>query len=222
MKIDRTYFKGDLFVPAMKPSVTDTGNTNELDGFIETYGNECILKCFGYTLAELVIANTETDSMNAKSDAEQKWKDLIDGEIVTFADGSKRRWKGLAYKSNNTDENKSMSLLANYIYFFYERSNYVAKSTTGDQKPDAFNATAVNAGYKTSIAWNKFVDEVVGVGYNSDGKVIETDFGYGIDWYSAIKDFSLYEYIKYKNDLVSDTYPFFQPTYFRKINELGI
>lgn len=220
MKIDRTYFKGDLFVPMMKASVTDTSDTNELDSFIEEYSNQCYLKCFGYTLLSEIKSNMENDSV--KEDADQKWKDLIEGEIVTLSDGTKRNWKGLTYKINESDEKNSYGFAANYVYYFFERSQFVTKSTTGDQKPDAVNATSVNPGYKISIAWNKFVDEVVGFNNASNRTIIESDFGIGIDWYSNQRDFSLYEYIRYKNSLIADTYANFQPSFFSKINELGL
>ena len=220
MKIDRTYFKGNLFVPMMKASVTDISDTNELDSFIEEYSNQCYLKCFGYTLLSEINDNVQDGNVNENAD--QKWKDLINGEIVTLADGIKRNWKGLTYKINESDENNSYGFAANYIYYFFERSQFVTKSTTGDQKPDAINATSVNPGYKVSIAWNKFVDEVVGFNNAVNMNIIKSDFGHGIDWYSNQRDFSLYEYIQYKNNLVLDTYANFQPSYFSKINELGI
>lgn len=219
MKINRTYFKGDLFTPMMKASVTDSSNLNELDLFIEEYSAQCYLKCFGYILLSEINLNLTDGAV--KEAADQKWKDLINGEIVTLADGSKRNWKGLTYKLNVNDENNSYGLAANYVYFFFERSQYVTKSTTGDQKPNAANSNHVNPGYKASIAWNKFVDEVVGVN-SINNNVIKSDFGFGIDWYSNRRDFSLYEYIKYKNSLDANTYKDFQPTYFSKINEFGI
>jgi hypothetical protein len=226
MEITRSFFKGDLFLPAMKPSITDEDTVNSLQEFIDGYSEKCLIECFGYTLFAEVKLNSE--GQVAKDDAAQKWKDLIDGEIVTMEDGSKKRWRGINYKSISTASANDMSFIANYVYFFYERSEYVTKSTTGDVTLTAAGSMPANAGYKTSIVWNMFVDLVVGrSGLTKDltrnrGIILESDFGYYVDWFSDNNDFSLYDFILYKNRLVKDTYAFFAPKYFRKINEMGI
>ena len=220
MKITREFFKGDLFLPAMKPSITDNNEVNSLQDFINGYTEKCLIECFGYTLFELVKTNSQEDK--AKDGVDVKWKNLIEGEIITMSDGSKKRWKGIAHKSISTLDSNDLSFIANYVYFFYERSEYIAKSTTGDVKLKAEGSVMANAGYKTSIAWNQFVDEVVGVSNSNKGIVLRSDFGSYIDWFSGNNEFSLYEFIIYKNSLIADTYPYFAPKYFRRINEFGI
>jgi hypothetical protein len=226
MVITRSFFKGDLFLPAMKPSITDEDTVNSLQEFINGYSEKCLIECFGYTLFSEVKENS--DGQSAKTDAAEKWKNLIDGEIVTMEDGSKKRWRGINYKSISTASANDMSFIANYVYFFYERSEYVTKSTTGDVTLTAAGSTPANAGYKTSIVWNKFVDLVVGRSgsdrglLRNRGILLESDFGFYVDWYSDNNDFSLYDFILYKNKLVKNTYAFFAPKYFSKINEMGI
>ena len=58
-----------------------------------------LVLCFGYTLFELVKeANT---LIEANSPVDQKWKDLIKGEIVTLENGQKKRWKGLIVRNES-------------------------------------------------------------------------------------------------------------------------
>jgi hypothetical protein len=219
MIITREYFKGDLFTPAMRPSITDNEDTNSINFFIKEYSSKCLLECFGYTLFEQVVANISGDS--AKEDSLQKWKDLINGEIIILSDGQKKRWKGLAYKIDPTDTSKNYSFIANYIYFFFERNSSIAKSTTGDKVLESEGSMVANQSYKVSIAWNNFVNEVVGCVENK-AYLIENEFGHYVDWYSGNTEFSLYEFIRYKNDLDPTTYPNFQPKYFKQINSFGI
>lgn len=220
MIINRSFFKGDLFLPAMSPSITDDENVNSLQSFIDTYSEKCLIDCFGYTLFDELKSNLEDDK--AKSGSDDKWKKLIEGEIVTLTDGRKKRWKGLAYKSLSTSEENDFSFITGYVYYFYERSEYVSKSTTGDVKLKAEGSIIANAGYKTSIAWNNFVDEVVGFGNSNIGNVQTSDFGEYIDWSTGNNEFSLYGYIRYKNDLDKNNYKYFSPKLFKKINEFGI
>ena len=232
MKITREFFKGDLFLPAMNPSITDNSEVNSLQNFINTYSEKCLIECFGYTLFELVKeanaiieANKLVDIQTNPNDiqaVDQKWIDLIQGEVVTLENGQKKRWKGLSYKSLSTLEENDLSFITNYVYYFYERSEYVGKSTTGDVKLQAEGSKPFNAGYKTSIAWNNFVDEVVGVSNSNTGNVQTSDFGQYINWYSGNTEFSLYQYIIYKNNLDKSTYEHFAPKLFKKINEFGI
>jgi hypothetical protein len=220
MIITKQYFIGDLYIPSMKPSITDEASALGTDFTIEEYSKDCLVKSFGFDLFLKVVENLEVDS--AKSGSEQKWKDLIDGEIVTLDSGVKKQWKGLAYKNIDSADAKNKSFIANYVYFFNERKNFVVKSGTGDVELEAANAINANPGFKASIAYNAFVDEVVGAGNSNIAKIGVSDFGEYVDWYCNNNYFSLYEFINYKNGIDPTTYPNFSPHRFSKINSFGI
>lgn len=221
MIINRTYFVGDLYIPSMKPSITEVDSSLNADSTIEEYSKDCLVKSFGFDLFLKVEENLDGDS--AKATADQKWKDLINGETVTLDTGVKKQWRGLAYKNIDSATSKNVSFIADYVYFFNERKDFITKSMTGDVELEAINAISSNPGYKASIAFNKFVDEVVGVsGKGNTARVGVSDFGEYLDWYGNNNYFSLYEFINYKNGIDPDTYPNFAPKYWGKINSFGI
>lgn len=148
MIIDNSYFQTKpLFIPnaVAQPAIgyNTPDNTAELNLFIDEKERELLLSFLGYDqLTELL--SQFTDDGDWKSDALQKWKDLVDG---------KNDWKGLRYEVSG----KKYSLIAYYVYFYFLGEDATYYSGTGVQAPEAANSESVLPNPKQVKAWNMFV-----------------------------------------------------------------
>lgn len=225
MIINNSYFTGDIYIPHAKPSITDdvSGVENEILSFIEDYERECLLNCLGYELFiefEKNLDSTQPDGLSG--DADSKWHDLLNGKEYQYPDsGGTKIWRGLRYKSNpSKDYNKS--LIAYYVYFFYERYDYITRSDAGHQQPESKNSERVSPTLKVVTAWNKFVDHVQG---RENKPKVDFKSGYAIvDYFdpSVNLDVSLYDFIRNSNELQEDTYKGFKPKNWSRMNRYGI
>lgn len=130
--IDKTYFVFDINIP--------DSDYNNLDAYITRYEKEIVYKLFGYELGELVLA------YNASS--EQRIKDIVEGKEYTLSDGTKIKWNGLA----NDDK---ISLIAYYVYYWYQKNNSTTLQGIGNVKLKGENSDNARAGIKISTAWSR-------------------------------------------------------------------
>lgn len=225
MIINNTYFKGDIYIPHAKPSITDdiSGVEDTVLSFIDEYSRECLLHCLGVELFNEfsdVLDDTLPDGLSVTADV--KWDDLLNGKTYQCPKtGEAKIWRGIRYKSNK-DSGYNVSFLAYYVYFFYERYDYITRADTGHQIEESDNATKVSPTMKVVTSWNKFVDMVQGkrVGPNyavKSGALI-------VDYYNTNNnlDASLNEFIKDSNLISNDTYSNFKPKGLERINRYGI
>jgi len=224
MIISNAYFTGELYIPHAKPGISD--GVTEVSGavidFINEYAEECLVKCLGYDLFYELSLVLDTAKPNGLADGSPiKWDVLLNGS--TYIDPNSGRtinWRGIRYKSvQDGDYNKSF--LANYVYFFYEKNDYITRSDAGHQILEAKNATTVLPTEKVIRAWNKFVEMVQGSGPS-------INYGYKngmpyVDHYNQNSQIvSLSKFIKDSNTILDETYANYNPHVFSAINTFGI
>ena len=224
MIIDNTYFKGELYIPHAKPGITD--DVTEVDGaiinFIDEYVVECLIKSLGYDLYSEFSAVLDKAKPNGLTDGtEEKWNQLLNGFSYIDPISSKTvAWRGIRYKSIATgDYNKSF--LANYVYYFYEKNDYITRSDAGHQILKATNAENVLPNEKVTRAWNKMVDMIQGANRGPN-------YGYKngmpyVDYFNQNnQEVSLSKFIKDSNIILDGTYANYNPYVFGKLNAFGL
>lgn len=226
MIIDNGYFIDEIFIPHAKPSITDdvVAISANMTSFIETYSREALIKCLGYALFKEFSSELDPNAPNGlKATADIKWNELLNGKEYTDPDGNLVYWKGIRHKTGNV---YNKSFLADYTYFFYEKSEDDDRTGTGNVKQQTKNAVVVSKAPKVIAAWRRFVKDVQGeqviptfVHKNFCGQ----EWIGGVDWYGqGSHEVSLYKFINDSNKLVPDTYAKFFPFYFTNINQFGI
>jgi len=233
MIINNTYFKGELYIPEAKPSITSDVKDVEISirDFIGEYVQDCLFKCLGSKLSTEFISMLDSNNQNGLKDAaDAKWDDLLNGKSYTDPQGNEVVWRGIRWKSR-LEGDYDKSFLAAYVYFFYETNYTTHRTGIGNAKVDAVNAMRVSGSHKVVRAWRKFVGDVQGnesqqpyfekevIGrYQYDNRLI------GADYY-RLRDnnqVSLYQFITDQNNLVADTYEGFNPKFWGSMNNLGI
>lgn len=214
------YFRNEIFIPKAKPSITDdtTAIPSDLLDFINEYEEECLIKCLGPLYYELRSNLDFTKDNLLKDDADEKWDWLLNGkESYVDSAGKTVSWRGLRFKSNLDGTGLyNKSLIAFYIYFFYEQDAQSLRGTTGHHVNDAKNAVSVSVRPKAVKAWRKFVEMVQGPDPKVD--VYLRNIGYGIDYHVHSEAPSLYGFIKDMNANGNDYYPSFEGKRWENIN----
>jgi hypothetical protein len=91
------------------------------------------------------------------------------GNILTlasgqFADEDVYTYKAATLAINTSTGTNKESLIANYVYYWYQRNNHTQTATTGEVKPQNENAVIANPSLKLVKAWNdmsKWICELV-------------------------------------------------------------
>jgi len=227
MIIDNGYFIDEIFIPHAKPSITDsvTEIGEDISSFIETYSREALLKCLGFALFKEFSANLDISKPNGLIDgANAKWDKLLNGTEYTDPSGSLVEWRGIRFKSKN-EYNKSF--LADYTYYFYEKSNDDDRVGVGNVKQQSKNAIVVSKTPKVVAAYRRFVKAVQGencvpsIGIKTYSGY-HTGIGVGFDYFGNNQEVNLYKFINDTNQITPDTYLNFTPSYFANVNQFGI
>lgn len=212
MIIDSTYFdKGILFIPNNKdlnaePIGTPTAKT-DLELLIELCERQILLNALGvenYEQLKLAIDDLPN--------ADQKWRDLINGITYTDDNGIKVIWNGLVGY-------QKMSLLACFVYCEYLRNKEQLLTTTGVVKNNSANADNVSATPKFIKVWNIFLNQYQGQ-YSENPKVLTNGFGeIGLDYSQGNnREVSLYQYLQsHKTDFADFRFKFYE-----NFNSFGI
>lgn len=224
MIIDNTYFKNEIYIPHAKPtSVAGVISvSNDVTDFISKYTSDCLLKCFGYPLFKEFSDKLDYSTDNGLIDgAEDKWNDLLNGKEYIGADGLLTKWKGIRYKSVDTETSPyDMSFLAYYVYFYYERNSDTGNAGVGQSRAKSKNAERVSPNQKITFAWENFFKIVQNNSFNPT--VYVTGNGLGFDYYGGNQEETLYSFINYMNSLDPTTYENFRPYEWTDINQFGI
>lgn len=138
--IDSTFFDGtEISIPnTTQPSILES-----LNGFIDKYEKECLIKLLGYPLYVAFIENM----------ADQRMVDLLEG-VDYQLNGKLTNWQGLVHDTN-------LSLIASYIYWFYQKSNATHTTGLGTAKMNIAAAISVSPAEKMLSAWNWMNSEVM-------------------------------------------------------------
>lgn len=135
--VNQTFFVGDLMIP----NLSHQADLDRINFFIAKCEPACLCKILGYPLYK--VHGTESS---------QRMTDLLDGAEFTDGEGNLRKWQGLKHDG--------LSLIANYIYFYYLESQKAHLSGVGTSisKPEA--GAAFSPADKMTKAWNFFSEEV--------------------------------------------------------------
>lgn len=199
MIIDSSYFlTKNVFIPnaVAQPSIGSNTPTSilQLNAEIDFREDEFLLFTLGYAQKTELLNQFETDG-TWKPTALQKWIDLVDGVVF---DGKK--WNGLRY----TIGTKKVSMIANYVYFFYLKDDFSTYSTTGIQVAKSENAVIQTPNEKQSTAWNGFVNMYNGNCFGQLGYSFSRNWnGTMLQWSGSNNnnEVSLYEFMSANTDL---------------------
>lgn len=215
MIIDATYFeKGIIFIPNNKDinasPVGAPSSQSELDFFIDNCERDLLINALGVTLFNLL-----TTAMIDLPNADQKWKDLVNGKDYTI-NSKTYRWEGL--KGYN-----KQSLIAFYVYCQYLRNDESTYTTTGIIKNTSKNAENYDPTGKYIKAWNSFISQYQKE-YNYNPTVSINAFGsIGLDYYgNNDAKRSLYQYLTDANELDVTAFPNFEFKVYDIQTSLGI
>ena len=129
---EQGYFK----IPNAVSGVPGEGLGGDLDGIIEKYEKDVLLRALGITqYDELQTALGDLDN------ADQKWQDLVRGS---------GKWEGLK------------ALIMPYVFCMDLRFKEVRLSTVGSGKGKAKAHTVADNNQRYVEAWNEFVDRYCG------------------------------------------------------------
>lgn len=141
--ISLDYFIRDIMIPNI--SATSTSNTaliQKLNLFIQKYEPQCLTKILGYALYKKVL-----------NESTQRITDLVYGVEFTDTQGNLVKWKGLVRPS------ELISLIANFIYFYYEEYTKAHTAGVGTVLHNPEAGIAISPADKMSQAWNFFSEE---------------------------------------------------------------
>lgn len=141
--IDWSYFIRSITIPNIDPIKTINAVTfDRIVYFIQQYEPECLKGILGYALYKALINETS-----------QRITDLIFGAEYTDSCGNLQYWRGLVQPT------PKISLIANYIYYYYQDANATQTSGVNTNVPKGEASTAVSVGDKMLDAWNFFSKE---------------------------------------------------------------
>jgi hypothetical protein len=160
MLIDYTYFFHDCEIGQLDQQPVQ----DKLNLFIQKYEPEVLEGLLGYQTYRDFLAGL------AQGTVDQKWLDLLNGAEYTDAYGKLKKWRGLlrlvatptitvinGVVSINSGTGIKISLIAYYVYYWYQRAILTNSGATGESKMSTENAGPANASFKMATAWNKMV-----------------------------------------------------------------
>lgn len=133
-QIDQTYFIRDIRLPVDQVAT-------ELTQYINSYEPEILIYILGYDLYKQYIAGIGAGSPQAK------WTALRDGKEYEIS-GTYYKWRGFL------NANKE-SLIANYVWYQFTKSDYWQ---TGFRKLNTENAELINPRNQQAKVYNQMVD----------------------------------------------------------------
>jgi hypothetical protein len=160
--VNTSFFVRDIVIP----NLTYSADQDRINSFISKYEPECLLKILGYPLFK--VFGTESS---------QRMTDLLSGAEYTDGEGNLRKWQGLVH---DTD----ISLIANYVYFFYQKKQASQSMGVGTVLPKPEAGTAFSPANLMVDAWNFFSSEVFDMTHflwlkkDIDGNRVYTEFTY--------------------------------------------
>jgi len=151
--IDASYFNREIAIPNVNE--LQGNSATELTEFIDGKVRLLLQEVLGYDL--FTDLNSDITNGVLKTDAEQKWKDLVNGKTY-IKNGKNYRWKGLLF----TEGTFKSSLLADYVYYFWLESKLTDMTGVGEVMQVSKNAVSVNSTQRLTNTWNRFVNSVNG------------------------------------------------------------
>jgi hypothetical protein len=145
--IDISYFVGNLNIP----NSGDSAIAETINWFINKHEPYFLQKLFGQKLYASYLQDNTTN----------RFKDIIDGKDYTDLNGYAKHWKGLIeVLVPNTIPQTKQSIIANYVYYWYQRTYSTQTFGVNEARPNAENATKANARQKVLTAWNEMIEPI--------------------------------------------------------------
>jgi hypothetical protein len=140
---NQSFFVSDIYIP----NLHNAADLARINSFIAKYEPECLIQILGYPLYRLFTTENS-----------QRMTDLLDGTTFLDGEGNVRDWLGLKHDT-------TVSLIANYIYFYYMKwhATQTIHKGTAVKIPEA--GIAVSPAEKMTNAWNFFSGEVYNMTY---------------------------------------------------------
>lgn len=194
MIITTSEFELDAYIPNKDdaPNSDIIGNESELQGFIDIYEKEALVKVLGYDLYEEYIANFNPDGSYI-DDVEERWTKLTDGD---------RQYRGIK------------PLLIGYVFwkFIASDDSHYATSHVVQETNDTSNLFESRP--KAIEQYKKFYEYAVGTYYNEPGSFVKPSI-FGnlrvVHWTGAYAGGSnwksLYQYLTENVDIYEDWSP---------------
>ena len=216
MLIDKTYFQGDITIPNLQEIQHDNDLVQIL---IESKSNSLLESILG---RENYLALKSQLDVNGKlkPDADQKWKDLVNGQSYTDND-QKFYFKGLIQEG---DLYKT-SMIADFVFCEWLKQTRSQQTGVGEVVVNAQNATNVNSNSKFVSIWNRFIQEFGARHHNHVRRYCIK----GVPFYDYFNggnsnNVSLVQFLTHFSDVYEDC-PLELPSYVENygiINSLGI
>ena len=150
--IDTSYFIKNINVPNTKE--LQSGNTTQLEMYIDQYVRECLKSALGYELFKDLDQYVIDGVFNANENAPQKWLDFVFGKEYE-KNNQLMKWQGLYY----TEGLFKNSLLAKYVFYHWYKDNVTTLSSIGEVNLQAKNAVTAEPNQRLVSVWNEFVYE---------------------------------------------------------------
>lgn len=153
MITDISYFKSERFIPNLVQtestglSSSTLNNNDELQRLIDEYEIQFLSDAFGFYEAKTILGQLNEDG-TVKTEADQKYKDLIDGNESI-------KWRGLRYEAANIKQ----SMVADYIYCKYVNQTDSRLSQIGNTVDQAEKSTVVSSWSKFVQAWRRMFEQ---------------------------------------------------------------
>lgn len=169
MKIDKSYFVGDLTIEGLNPGCSPAATTSILEkqfnGYIAKYEPNYLLKMLGCSLFVDLAAYCELSDSGSANDWKHQLIVATNG-VVPFEDKVFAEWLRVMGKKRRVEErkfdvvcellfSKFHSPVANYVYFQAVRHRHVIVSSLGSTVADG---NSVSPNYKLCLAWNAMAE----------------------------------------------------------------
>lgn len=138
--IDSTFFIRELTIAQLGQA---DGNEVLFDQMLNKYEPLFLRQALGYEFSQLLINNP----------TEPRFVALLEGSEYTYND-VKYYWQGLV------NDDLKTSPIANFVFYWFVRSQFEQQVGIGTMKPLSENATVVAPEYSMIFAWNEMVDYV--------------------------------------------------------------
>lgn len=177
--IDQSYFQAELVIA----NLGSNSNSANLDLFIKKYEKEVLIKLLGLKTYEDFKTAT-----NPSIPLVSPWKELVEGENYTY-DGKLRQWIGFV-------NDEKQSIIANYVYFHWNRNLAYQSVGIGTVQQKAENANVVSPIQKMVRSWNEMIEMVKD--FHCYMKANQTDFPDWVEfdcetkeYFSTINEFNI-------------------------------
>lgn len=139
--INISFFEVDCFIPQLGHLAVQS----KVNTYINRYEPRFLTDLLGKTFYDAFTVGLAAPA------PEQRWLDLKNGKTYTDTDGNTFVWEGLA---NATTK---ISAVANYVYYWYTRSDSAFSTGSGEVVPEVENGTRASFVHKQVQAWNEMV-----------------------------------------------------------------